>query len=102
VEEADPALAGFNMPEALAEYKVVWAKEAAEQQAILESIQSKAEVEANHRFLWQVAAEVDEIFADTDSDEELEVHPVGNDHESGDSDTNFINISNDEDVQCTW
>lgn len=51
-EDPMPLATGFAMPDVLTEFEVTQAKEAAEQQDILDSIRSEAEVEANCRFLW--------------------------------------------------
>ena len=51
--EAEPA-AGFAIEDTMTEFEVAQAEEAAEQRAILDSIQSETEVEANRCFLWEV------------------------------------------------
>ena len=57
--EVDPVLeqVGFGMDDALAEFEVAQAKEAAEQHAILQCIQSEAKVEANCCFLHKMELE---------------------------------------------
>ncbi|KAE8810310.1 Cysteinyl-tRNA synthetase [Hordeum vulgare] len=52
-DEADQPATGFNMAEVEAEFIVAQAEEMAEQEAILESSQDKAYVEANRHFLQQ-------------------------------------------------
>jgi hypothetical protein len=70
---ADPVtpVASFIMVDALVE-----------QHAILDSIRSKAEVEANHRFLREARAERDELFADMESDEKPELWAAAKDQEA--------------------
>lgn len=78
------------------------AEKAADHQAIFDSIQTEAEVEANGRFLHQQDAKLDEICADMESNEEPEVHLAANDPEADSSGTNFINISDGEDDWCSY
>lgn len=94
-EEEDPAppAAGFGMPEALAELEVAQAAEAAEQQAILDSLHSEAEVEANRRILRQWQADIDEMFVDLKEEEEPELPHAAIDPESG---IEIVDTFNDE------
>jgi hypothetical protein len=55
---------GFAMEDALVELGVAQVEDAAEQQAILESIQSELEVEANRRYIHEVDMAHEELFAD--------------------------------------
>ena len=59
----------FGMGNAQAEYEVSQAEEGVEQQAILDSISTKAEVDANHCYTCDRRREVDAIFMDMKSDE---------------------------------
>ncbi|XP_044360649.1 uncharacterized protein [Triticum aestivum] len=63
---------GVTMAEAEAEFAVTQAVEMAEQQAILESIQDEAYVEANWQFLRQERAASDTLIAELDVDIEAE------------------------------
>jgi hypothetical protein len=69
-DEAEQPAPGFNMAEA--EFAVAQAAEMAEQQAILESIQDEAYVEANRAFLRQEQAASDALFAELDAEIEEE------------------------------
>lgn len=94
-----PPAAGFAMDDALAEFEVAQAEEEAEQQAILESIQSEVEVAANRRYLCEADVELEELFADMESDKEPELRASANDQEaspSGTSGTKAVDISDDE------
>lgn len=63
--------AEFGMADVLAEFKVAQAKRAVEQHAILDSVFSEAEVEANCHFLREAQAERDELFAYMEFDNSL-------------------------------
>ncbi|KAE8783524.1 Cysteinyl-tRNA synthetase [Hordeum vulgare] len=65
--EDKPALE-FNMAEADAEFAVAQVEEMVEQQAILESIQDEAEVEANRTLIRQKQAEADALFVKLDAE----------------------------------
>ena len=69
--ELAPA-AGFGMEDAMAESAVAQTAKMAEQQAILESIQDEAYVEANRAFLRREQAESDALFAELDAEIEAE------------------------------
>lgn len=71
-EEAEQPAPGFNMAEAEAEFAVAQSAEMAEQQAILESIQDEAYVEANRKFIRQEQAASDALFAELDAEIEEE------------------------------
>ena len=75
VEEAkEPVqqLPGFNMEQAEAEFVVAQSDEMAEQQAILESIQDEAYVEANRAFLRREKAESDALFVELNAEIQVE------------------------------
>lgn len=92
-----PEQARFGIEDALAEFELAQAKEATEQQAILDSIQSKTEVEANRRFHHEADMELEDSFTPEDYDEETTpFRPAANDHEASGSSTNVIDISDDE------
>ena len=69
-DEAEPPEQGFNMAEA--ELAVTQAAEMTEQQAILESIQDEAYVEANRQFFRQEQAASDALFAELEAEIETE------------------------------
>lgn len=54
----------------MAEFEVAQANETVQQAAILQSIKSEAAVKANRCFLRQRMAEIDEIFASSESGDE--------------------------------
>ena len=90
--EADPAppAAGFGMADAPGEFEVAQAEEAAEQQAILDSIRSEAKVEANLR---------EAQAAEVESDGELKQREAAIHQEAGPSSTTgteVIYISDEE------
>ena len=95
-EQPEQELPGFNMEQAEAEFAVAQSDEMAEQQAILESIQDEAYVEANRAFLWREQKESDALFAELDADieaEELELQLPPMLPEQG---TEIVDISDDE------
>lgn len=73
--EAEPALRiaqdGISMDNALGEFEASQVEEMAEQQVILDSIRSE-EVEENRHYIHDRWDEVDAVFANMESDEELE------------------------------
>ena len=71
-EEPDQQVSPFNMEQAEAEFAVAQSGVMAEQQAILESIQDEAYVEANRAFLRREQAESDALFAELDAEIEAE------------------------------
>lgn len=85
------------MEDTLAEFVLAQVEEVTRQQAILDSIHSKAEVEANRRFVCEAAMEVDEALASQRTAprrRHFVRQPMA--HEAGGFGTNFINISNNE------
>ena len=70
-EELAPA-PGFNTEDAEAEFAVAQASVMAKQQAILESNQEEAYVEANWQFIRQKRAATGALFAELDAEAEVE------------------------------
>ena len=66
-EEPKQEAPGLTMAEADAEFVIAQSDEMAEQQAILESIQDEAYVEANRAFLRQEQAASDALFVELDA-----------------------------------
>ena len=71
-KEPDQQVSAFNMEQAEAEFAVAQSDEMAEQQAILESIQDEAYVEANRAFLRREQAESDALFTELAAEIEAE------------------------------
>nr|XP_020158613.1 major centromere autoantigen B-like [Aegilops tauschii subsp. strangulata] len=76
-EQPEQELSGFNMEQAEAEFAVAQSEEMAEQQAIPESIQDEAYVEANRAFLRQEQVASDALFAELDAEIEEEEEEAG-------------------------
>lgn len=55
----------------------------AEQQTILESIQSELEAMRNRRYLRETKVKLEELFANVESDEEPELRAMANDQKVG-------------------
>ena len=72
MEQREQQLPGFNMEQAEAVFAIAQSEEMVEQQAILESIQDEAYVEANRAFLRREQAESDALFAELDAEIEAE------------------------------
>lgn len=66
------------MAAAMSEFEATQADHLAEQQALLESFESKHGVEGNCRFLRQRAAEIDEIFISSSEENKLAGRPASN------------------------
>ena len=71
-EEPYQQVPPFNMEQAEVEFVVAQSGEMAEEQAIPESIQNEAYVEANRAFLRREQAEIDALFAELDAEIEAE------------------------------
>ena len=67
-------------------------EEAVEQQAILDSIQLETEVEANHRYVHEAQVEVNQLFANMESNEEPDLAEAANDHEAGLSGSLYLRL----------
>ncbi|KAI5009684.1 hypothetical protein ZWY2020_011821 [Hordeum vulgare] len=67
-DKEDQPAPGLNMAEADAEFVITQAKEIAEHQDILDSIQDEAEVLANCRLIRQRRAEADALFYELDAE----------------------------------
>lgn len=64
------------------EFKVAQTEDEVEQQATLDSIQSELKVKANCRYLCEEDAELEEVFADMESDEQSELGAATNNEEA--------------------